>query len=139
MEASSENNTNNTMTKQEIYDKVCKHLAKQKTRAGDDISCQYRDDAGKKCAVGCLIPYHVWKKEVDANGLNAGSDVSDLCAGSGWAKRNLGRHEELLMELQGAHDQGYTNDEWLRERMIQIAKQFRIKPGAEQAIKTWNP
>jgi len=137
VEASSGNNTNKTMTKQEIYDKVCKHLAKQKTRATVLGSCAYRTDDGKKCAVGCLIPYHVWRKEVGANNTGVGLDA--LCEESPWAKKNFGRNLNLLTELQNAHDSDLSDAQGLRENLRDIAKCYRIKPGAEQAIKVWNP
>lgn len=130
------------MKKQEIYDKVCKHLAKQKTRAMNDGAgggCAYRADDGKKCAVGCLIPYNIWKKEVLANGVNTGNGVDDLMTCSNWAKKEFRGHEYLLCDLQHNHDVAWHTAESLREYLAATAKEYKIKPGAEQSIKTWNP
>lgn len=130
------------MKKQEIYDKVCKHLAKQKTRAmnkGVDKGCAYRDDDGRKCAVGCLIPYNIWKKEVLANGINTGNSVKYLVANSPWAKKEFHQREALLCDLQNIHDRSWHTAESLRESLAATAKKYKIKSGAEQSIKTWNP
>ena len=47
------------MTKQEIFDRVVEHLARQKRPAtfeGNNGLCAYRGTAGTKCAFGIFIP-----------------------------------------------------------------------------------
>ena len=45
------------MDKQEIFNKVCRHLITQNKKSFRDspMTCAYRGDAGAMCAVGCLI------------------------------------------------------------------------------------
>ncbi len=125
------------MNRQEIYDKVCNHLARQKTRAKQGNACAYRTDDGRRCAVGCLVPRHVWKKEIGPTRNN--DSVDTLMKTSPWAKKNLGRNERLLQRLQIAHDRDIQSAGWLRDALANIAKRHRIKPGAEQYIRTWKP
>ena len=53
------------LTQQEIFDKVAVHLLTQNARskeavtAGVESQCLYRDKAGLRCAVGCLMPADV--------------------------------------------------------------------------------
>lgn len=125
------------MTKQEIYDKVCAHLAKQKAKAMKGNSCVYRAEDGKRCAVGCLIPYNVWKKEI---GYDRNSDsLKTLLFESRTIHKMFGRNERILKSLQSVHDSSTGKAATLRESLIRVAKEFRIKPGAEQKIKVWNP
>jgi hypothetical protein len=51
-----------SQNRQEVFDKVARHLLTQKERAtiydpaqGMDV-CRYRADNGMRCAIGCLIP-----------------------------------------------------------------------------------
>ncbi len=57
------------MTKQETFNKVVKHLRRQKTQAlqNDGFGCAYRGDDGKKCAVGCLIPDSLYVPWMEGN------------------------------------------------------------------------
>lgn len=43
------------MTKQEIFDKVARHLLTQNKRASRNNECAYLSDDGLKCAAGCLL------------------------------------------------------------------------------------
>lgn len=67
------------MTAQEIYDKVCAHLAQQKVRAyvrKDGIvpgRCVYKGEDGKMCAVGCLINFDAFPEAASFDG-----DVQEL-------------------------------------------------------------
>lgn len=44
--------------KQELFDRISKHLLKQNERSAEHIggACRYRGDNGLKCAVGAIIP-----------------------------------------------------------------------------------
>lgn len=44
------------MNRQEIFDRVSKHLLTQMRHARDDRGCRYITSSGDRCAIGCLIP-----------------------------------------------------------------------------------
>lgn len=56
------------MNRQEVFNKVSKHLLTQKVRAisagrassEDSNGCMYKDPSGNKCAVGCLISENLY-------------------------------------------------------------------------------
>ena len=52
-------------TNQSVYDKVCAHLAAQKTRSMNANGCAYRGALGRSCAVGCLIPDEIYDPDMD--------------------------------------------------------------------------
>ena len=86
------------MTKQEIFDRVVRHLGEQRVLAYEDGSCKYRDSLGNKCAVGCLIPDSVYQPAFEGHAVRSlycfpeieklFSDMSSL----------------LLADLQDCHD-----------------------------------
>lgn len=128
------------MTKQEIYDKVCAHLAQQKTRSMKDGACAYRGDDGKMCAVGCLIPARMYRKrmEKDEDGM-PGCPVNQLFRLFPAVESLLGsEHIDLLTELQDNHDFKPSPTDPIQPRLVRIAKRNGITPGAEQAITEWN-
>jgi hypothetical protein len=54
------------MTRQEIFDKVAKHLLTQNSKAVDaDSRCQYKMPDGRRCAIGCLIPDELYDPEME--------------------------------------------------------------------------
>lgn len=84
------------MTQQETFNLVVAHLRKQGTRAMHDDNCAYRDDSGRKCAIGCLIPDDDY--DDDLEGWNADDrPVASIL-------RRLGHDVILCAELQRIHD-----------------------------------
>ena len=53
------------MTKQEIFDRVARHLLTQKKHAMVNDACVYRTPDGLKCAIGCLIPNELYTPEIE--------------------------------------------------------------------------
>lgn len=58
------------MDKQEVFDKVARHLLTQNSRAlfdpDNELSgCAYRAEGGKSCAVGCLIPDDLYDEKME--------------------------------------------------------------------------
>ncbi|KII34872.1 hypothetical protein NL64_06315 [Pseudomonas fluorescens] len=47
-----------------IVDTMSAHLAQQRARAYAD-GCKYRDNDGRMCAVGCLIPDELYAREIE--------------------------------------------------------------------------
>lgn len=105
------------MTPQAIFDTVCDHLAKQKRMAQDNFGgCQYRAPGGLKCAVGALIPDHLYDKGMDdtstrQDGYVYGGSVSYVADGvrAGIYSKDLRfivDNVSLLDDLQKVHDAG---------------------------------
>jgi hypothetical protein len=94
-----------TMTEQEVFNTVAKHLLTQNKRSiGTGCGCAYRGAAGTKCAAGCLIPdarYNIsmeqqlWRELVSAN------VVPD-------------EHFQLVCRLQTIHD-SHQPTQWRQE------------------------
>ena len=68
-----------TMTCQEVFDKVAKHLLMQGEQAigthttggSKTTCCMYRTPDGMKCAVGCLIKNQYYTPEIEGLGVSA--------------------------------------------------------------------
>lgn len=95
------------MTPQQIFDTVARHLFAQGFRslqqAEDAYSCAYRGTHGTSCAVGVLIPDHVYTKDME------GIDAEGLCHRfkavlPAWMLVNM----PLLLALQTVHDVNYS-------------------------------
>jgi hypothetical protein len=95
------------------------HAWRQKTPAYDPDTeiCQYRFE-GRKCVVGSFIPdilYADWMEETPANKLAAIIDQnvdtdSDYVTEYYELSRWLRKHEDLLQDLQEAHDKPAMNN-----------------------------
>lgn len=88
------------MTDQEVFDRVATHLLTQKRKARDsELSCQYRNAEGLKCAVGCLIPDSDYTPKME------GHRVAFLIVNYD-SVRSLfvNINPELLYDLQSIHD-----------------------------------
>jgi hypothetical protein len=58
--------------KQEIFETVINHLAKQKKQAVSNVQCSYRTKEGESCAIGCMIPNEMYDSTFE------GGDVFSL-------------------------------------------------------------
>ena len=118
------------MTKQEVYDTVCAHLAQQKTRSHlDGQGCAYRGREGRKCAVGCLISDDEYSPDMECKIVGTLSCYGEL-------PDRLRPFVHLLRELQKAHDFCAT-PEAIRHYLLRTAERHDIIPGAERAITEW--
>jgi len=129
------------MDEQVIYDKVCAHLAQQKTKSkvdGADVCC-YRTPDGKRCAIGCLIPDEMYRPEmeIDIHG-KPGASVFRLMDVSADFRALIGIENLMLCtHLQRAHD--FSNSpRRLKRRLLELAEIFGLTPGVEQAITEWS-
>lgn len=50
---------------QKIFNKVARHLLKQRSRAEKDNSCRLRTEDGRTCAIGCLIPKSKYSEDME--------------------------------------------------------------------------
>jgi hypothetical protein len=119
-------------TRQSLFNKVSKHLLRQKRRAMAGTSCKYRTTCkGKvlRCAVGCLIPAKKYDSIIENNIPISGSTER------GYKKLrsilfSVGvdhSHMQFLRDLQLIHDNSLPN-EWKSE-----LESFRIKHKLEKA------
>jgi hypothetical protein len=115
-------------TDQEIFDRVCAHLARQGERAIEAGRCKYRTPDGLRCAIGGLLP-----EDADYGPLE-GLSIEGLI-NNGLVSVDVNR--ELLEQLQQAHDGMYSAAE-LREELRKIARRFGISPAAVETIQRWD-
>lgn len=91
--------------KQELFDRISKHLLNQNHRsikriADGDFCCCYRGDNGLKCAVGAIISDKKYSEELEGN------TVTGLVVINSLPKRYQGNDSvNFLNQLQGIHDQ----------------------------------
>ena len=124
------------MTKQEIFELICKALLKQnkrstgKVRAGTnrdgtplyDDRCRYRGDGGCKCAAGFLIPDPVYDPLMEGSLFGAIYNDPRFYE---LQKLSLSSPAIRLVEkLQSIHD-GVEVSLW-REQMHELGKQERF-------------
>lgn len=122
------------MTKQEIYDTVCAHLAQQKTRAMAETRCAYRGQNNTSCAVGCLIKDEEYDPLMDSV---ISMNVGNLFHRYPKIAERLGIDNlPMLEQLQGAHDLALDADH-LKEKLQKVALCYKLKMGAEEQINEW--
>jgi hypothetical protein len=106
------------MNLQEAFDTVATHLLTQNARCSRDGSkCLYKDDlTGRKCAVGALIPDHLYFPELEDLGaieeVWAALDNSEETDPYFYELANVGHYlqlssstmRRLLIDLQALHD-----------------------------------
>lgn len=110
------------MTLQQIFDKVTKHLLTQNKISEDYFGCVYRGDNGLKCAVGCLIPDHLYHDSIENKTVDS-PEVSAIMKQiiPGYNSRK----EELLMRLQEIHDE-FETFVW-KTKLQELALTFNLK------------
>ena len=117
-----------TVTAQEVFDTVARHLLRQGRRAvncrGDEQKCSYRAENGDQCAVGCLIPRRAYVPEMEEVGSAGLLFVFCSERGQTWHVPYL-PHLDLLEDLQHLHDTLYPFA-W-QERLGDIAKLYGLK------------
>jgi hypothetical protein len=116
-----------TMSMNQIFKKVSKHLLKQNKkslRMGHEM-CQYRTPAGLSCAVGCLMTDAMYSPEFEGKGLTAGLQKAlTPVLGVKHKKRLL--KITLLRRLQSIHD---NNDPAKWPRLLGALKQEFTRRG----------
>lgn len=119
------------MTAQQIYNKVKKHLLKQKCRATDKNGhCLYRGEGGLKCAVGALIPDSKYKSKFEMHGVSLLIDMGCkfLLATDLKGVDVLGRSvaKSFLNDLQEVHDCRSVKD-W-DYHLADVALSYGLEP-----------
>ena len=116
------------LTKQEIYDKVCAHLAQQKVRATESLNgsffiqcnlrwrgCRYRTSNGLKCAIGCLIPDDLYSSDMEKTTLGGGAIDSVFITRFGLEKILNVEDASFMRRLQMVHDAPNSGPEDIRQ------------------------
>jgi hypothetical protein len=132
-----------TMTRQELFDAVCAHLAQQGRRSwgvserfDDAEGCLYRGPDGLRCAVGALMPDAVYRPQWENATPGALRDTGVIEA--------TDDAMALLKGLQQANDSHYTDGddetpvEGLRRRLRAAAQRHGLDAGAVELITTWS-
>ena len=99
-----------TMSLNEIFYKVEKHLLKQNKQAKVFGSCKYRTSSGLSCAVGCLIPDEMYTNKIENRGASA-LPLNILVPIVGVQRDKVERKLKLLNDLQAMHD-GSLPEKW---------------------------
>jgi hypothetical protein len=130
------------MNAQEVFDKVATHLLTQARPAFDiTAGCLYRANDGTSCAVGCLIPDHLYDKKFEtltARTLIFGDRVNEVApVASAELIDLLEPHAELLERLQDDHDvaaDGVSVSLW-PSRLRMTAVYFDLDASAVDALE----
>lgn len=98
----------NKLNMQETFENVVRHLYAQGHPAMDESgACLYRGPNGTKCAVGCLIPDDLYKRQMDEDGgsvLNLLPMFPELWELFDVRDNNNKEWQDFLHQLQLAHD-----------------------------------
>lgn len=99
------------MNKQEVFDKVVKHLLTQNAKAQknyiwdgatyDKGICMYRGNEGRMCAVGCLITDEAYSPDIEGYAADT-EEVLNALRNSGIEIDNT--DAQFLYEIQQIHD-----------------------------------
>lgn len=118
------------MNKQEVFNKVAKHLLDQNQKAYDYSTrkCTYRQSPGPDgltCAIGCLIPEAKYSRLMDFTGapIRTNGRVRDVLKEEGI---DVGSYEglNLLCSLQDVHDR-HVPTKW-RTELRRVAATFNV-------------
>lgn len=120
------------MTKQQIFNKVAKHLLTQKKPAKDGM-CSLITSRGLRCSVGALLPAPTAQRlERDLEVTSVGHLANDKVASKLLGLKIKGRLD-FLSDLQSIHDTGATigviaSDvpEYWKSELMELAKEHHL-------------
>jgi hypothetical protein len=93
-----------TMSMNQIFKKVSRHLIKQNAKCTDGDTCQYRNEAGQSCAIGCLIPDADYHDELEGSSTSDDLVKKALHSVIGVDPASRINKLALLDDLQTVHD-----------------------------------
>ena len=113
------------LSNQQIFDTVTEHLLKQARQAKEsrNMGCALYYAGDLRCAIGCLIPVDLYRKEMEAETVAGLDDVSPGI----WKQLRIDYMDSypILMALQSIHDQLPV---WLwPEELEQLAKEHGLE------------
>ena len=124
------------MTRQDIFNKVYRHLLKQNKKAakrrtrnqftGDlhEGDCLYRTKGGLQCAVGCLIDDDNYSPRLEGHGVGHNTIKHALLRSNKGMRLNT-KTRAMLDRLQMIHDE-YRPIEW-PGKLCTLAKDYNLK------------
>lgn len=110
------------MNAQETFDRIVGHLRRQKKQARKGSQCQYRAPNGCQCAVGCLIPDHLYKPEFEGKGIEDLINDYGMTCVFGADKPDV----RVARTMQNIHDGCIDIKDWER-RFKNTASDMKIK------------
>lgn len=122
------------MTKQEVFDKVARHLLTQRVKAVTSMytltpKCVYRSENGLSCAIGCLIPDSLYTSAIEGTPVRGGSGTLLLTV---LRKANVPVDNyadvSFLSDLQGVHD--LCPVEAWKDQLLQVAVRYELNAAA---------
>ena len=126
---------------QEIFDKVTRHLFTQGRPAKHLGLCRYRDNEGRSCAVGCLIPEERYDPSFD-NEASGGTAITAALGNPKFVQAladggvDAAEHFDLLRSLQVVHDSMDTYGTiWLRERLEGVAEVYGLSKDVLKEVR----
>jgi hypothetical protein len=121
-----------TLTYQQIFNRVWRHIIKQGGPAMDGNTCAYRAKNGRKCGIGALIPDDVYEKRIEGMGVN---DLEGLFL----KKCRLPATDNdlfFLGEIQDCHDKTCDYHDFIdafKKEMRRVAKKYKLTVPKKQA------
>jgi hypothetical protein len=113
-------------TAQQLFDLISTHLLTQKSKSTDGKACFYRDQDGKKCALGIVISDAEYSPTMERQTLSMllqnNGDGYQLSHDTAVEMR---LNFDLLRALQVIHDVNYP-DMWAHS-LQRIAEEFRLE------------
>jgi hypothetical protein len=108
--------------RQEIFDKVVRHLLRQNAKSLDaDDECQYRAANGRKCAIGALVPARLYRASLEGTSVLGLKEHSPKLFSFLGGKRN----GLFLQQLQVIHDD-HEPKLW-RELLAEFGVKYSLK------------
>lgn len=123
-----------SMTKQEVFDKVARHLLTQRAKAVSTLytfspKCAYRSPDGLSCAIGCLIPDSLYTSTLEGTPVGGGSGILLLTV-LRQANVSVDNYADVsfLSDLQGVHD--LCPVEAWKDQLLQVAVRYELSANA---------
>ena len=112
-----------TKSMREAFHTVYRHLMTQNVKSFDATNtfCQYRGEAGCKCAVGCLISDEHYVNHIENHRVNSPAVLKAIHA-SGYSTSK--KAVELYTQLQRIHDT-WNPPEWQTQLNL-LTKEFSV-------------
>jgi hypothetical protein len=106
------------MELQVAFDAVLAYMRQQKRKSAADGRCMYRNPDGTKCAIGCLIPDHLYDPEFENKCIE---QLPELAL-------NLGLPIGFAARLQSAHDSSDDTSFMtvFEDKMATLARRYNL-------------
>ena len=116
---------------QEVFDFAVSKVIEQGRPATVGSICAYRADMDRKCAFGHLIPDSLYESRFEGGSVYSILNTNGALKYSSELSASLGRHLDLLADLQSAHDRNATRNAKdfvtnFRHRAEAVAKRYGL-------------